>query len=463
MTRSPSASGWAEKARFGIFSALLIACFLFGGASRLDVPPLILLQPFAVLCTAAFLLLPGPVRWHEVQVPLLALAGLAGVMLAQLVPLPPAIWTALPGQAPFIDTAAVAGIEQPWRPISLTPDLTLASLAGMIVPLAVLIGLASVSRERSFALIPGLVIGTVLSIVLGLAQIAGGERSAFYLYQVSSFATPVGFFANRNHQAVLLAMAIPIIAVWINFPRESDRYALLRYGIATSLILLLVPVLAITGSRAGLALAVLGAFFAVNQARMAPIPISTAHRRVLVGIAAGGLALCAALLAILIAQGRDEAIRRTITTALEEESRLRFVPTMLEMLRDFFPFGSGFGSFDPVFRFYEPYELLKPTYLNHAHNDLLELGITGGLPALFVAGLFCWWIARRGFEAFRTRRTSRTVRAARLGAAMVLMMLLSSLVDYPLRTPLLSALFAIAAYWVAREDRPTRDDEVAER
>src|SRR5688500_520243 len=97
----------SENLRFGVLLALLAACFLFGGASRLDVTSLIVLQPLTALCAVVFLLTPGPIEWSSVRTPLLLLAALAGIMAAQLIPLPPAIWTSLPGHGPFVQTAAV--------------------------------------------------------------------------------------------------------------------------------------------------------------------------------------------------------------------------------------------------------------------------------------------------------------------------------------------------------------------
>jgi O-antigen ligase len=126
--------------------------------------------------------------------------------------------------------------------------------------------------------------------------------------------------------------------------------------------------------------------------------------------------------------------------------------------------GSGFGSFDPVFRVYEPDGLLSPNYLNHAHNDLLELAMVGGLPAMVLLVWFLVWLGTRGIAALRRSDGRTNTRMARLGLLMLVMMLLSSLVDYPLRTPLVAAICAVACGWLAElgvETRPrtARGDE----
>jgi O-antigen ligase len=94
--------------------------------------------------------------------------------------------------------------------------------------------------------------------------------------------------------------------------------------------------------------------------------------------------------------------------------------------------------------------LLSTIYMNQAHNEPLQLAIEGGVPALMLLGLFVWWWARTAVAIVRTREsvTRRTLGIAAIGMTVILMA--SSLVDYPLRTPLLGALFAIAAVMMMR-------------
>jgi hypothetical protein len=88
--------------------------------------------------------------------------------------------------------------------------------------------------------------------------------------------------------------------------------------------------------------------------------------------------------------------------------------------------------------------------MNQAHNEPLQLAIEGGVPALILLGLFVWRWTRTAVAVVRTREsvTRRTLGIAAIGMTLILMA--SSLVDYPLRTPLLGALFAIAAVMMMR-------------
>lgn len=440
-----------ESVRFGTICGLLIACFLFGGASRTDVLSLVVLHPLAVLCMGIFLSFGPRVRWEAMAVPLLLLGALASSMVVQLIPLPPVLWTNLPGHAQFAANAAVAGLELPWRPISLSPDLTLDSLVSLCVPFAVLVGLASLPPNTGRAVLHVIVAGIALSAFVGLAQLAGGGRGPLYFYDVTNHGSPVGLFANRNHQAVLLALAWPMLAVWVGMGQRRDVMSVRDGGVARllaagGLALLILPLILATGSRAGLILLVpsmVAAVFILPRSTVAQIP----RKWRLAGAAIALVALVTTVAAAMLLS-RDEALERAGATTLSEETRLSYVPPVLEIVKAFFPVGTGWGTFDPVFRVYEPESILSPTYLNHAHNDLLELVMTGGIAALAVLIVFLVWIASAALRTIRKGAAGTSRRFACLGLAMIVILLAASVVDYPLRTPLMAALLATACGWI---------------
>jgi O-antigen ligase len=111
------------------------------------------------------------------------------------------------------------------------------------------------------------------------------------------------------------------------------------------------------------------------------------------------------------------------------------------MIVDQFPYGSGFGSFEDLYRTVEPVQLLSNRYLNQAHNDWAQILIEGGLPALLLLLVVLAWAVRRAVQVYRAAPGSS--RDLALLALIVLTMLgLASIVDYPLRTPAM-AVFAI--------------------
>lgn len=452
----------AQRIRFYLLLALLAFCVLGGGASRADVVSLLYLRPAAILCVAAMLAVPGGWDLRTVRVPMLLLAGLAAIMLIQLVPLPPDLWQSLPGRARYLEAAAAAGLPEPWRPISLTPDLTLNSLLTLIFPVGALIGFAGISEDQRRTLLPVLIGVACISAVFGIVQVTGGYyATALYLYEVTHRGSAVGFFSNRNHQALLLAMAFPMLKLWSLLPAKDPNYQRTRYWIASATGLFLIPMILVTGSRAGMALGLLSlvaTHFLLPGARH---PAGPGLWRRIATPAMWLAPIALAVVAILL--GRAVAIDRIATMGdFQSELRVQHTPLMIRMIGEFFPFGTGFGSFDPVFRGFEPDHALNPSYFNHAHNDLIELVLTGGLAALLVFVLFLVWWALRSIPAFRPFRTrSQTALLARVGSLMILLAMAASVVDYPLRTPLMAVVFAIACGWLAqsRSDRPHHERE----
>lgn len=429
---------------FGIF-ALVVT--LTGGSSRADNIWLLVLRPVTILCLGA-ILLTARIDWRSVR-PLPLLLGLFAATIAiQLVPLPPAFWYGLGGRESYDAVALAVGGADRWHPLAIAPDRAWNSLIALLTPLAALIGFAMLDDRQRLALLWPMLGLAAFSMVLGLAQIAGGGDSGFYWYEVSGRGQLIGVLANRNHQGALLASALPLLRVWTLYP-ATGRYAGRTRTIvglcAAALIILYVLVL---GSRAGVALTLIGliAAFLVEPSLGARGMPPRRRWMILGGMAVG----IAGLLVLVLTADRAVSIGRILgTDSVDAEGRLAALPTLWHIVTQTLPFGTGFGSFVPVFASYEPDALLKPTYFNNAHNDLIELVITGGLPALAVFAGFLWWYARAAYRSFAAPPLSGTWRALQRAAAFGIAILLSaSLADYPLRTPLLGAVFVILCCWL---------------
>lgn len=449
---------WSQLIDFGALLLLFAVCALGGGSSFAEVPSLLYVRPVAVACLLLFALTPARADWRTFRAPLLLLAALAALMLLQLVPLPPAVWTALPGRTPYVGVAALAGFEQPWRPLSLAPDLTANALAALIVPGAVLVGMTKLRDDQRVAMVVVLVMLCFVSALLGIAQFAGGKDSPLYLYQRTYPGFPVGLVSNRNHQAALLSILFPALRAWTLMPTTSRSWQTSRQWLALGLGIFTVPVVLATGSRAGMALMIVGivaAFVLFPLPRGREQSQAAGRQRVWLGL---GLTAAAALLILTTyLMGRAASIERLLTLSSESDQRFQFAPTVLRVARETFPAGTGFGTFDPVFRQYEPDAILISSYFNHAHNELLELTIMAGLPGLLLLLAFAIWWTTRAIGAVRidvggdhteAGSGARAVRAARLGGCATLFLLLASLVDYPLRPPLMSAVFALGCAWL---------------
>jgi O-antigen ligase len=151
------------------------------------------------------------------------------------------------------------------------------------------------------------------------------------------------------------------------------------------------------------------------------------------------------------------AFERLRSTSLQEESRVSILGQLEQAVSAYFPLGSGFGTFDPVYRLYESSQQLAPTYWNHAHNDFFELLITGGLFGLLGLLGLALWIFVNAKKFFASRDQPLPVVVCRLiGICTVLVLLLGSVVDYPLRVPSLGCLFVLAMVLISRDWTDTR-------
>lgn len=425
----------------GLFLSIAI---VFGGASRADVMslPIVRLASIVTIVIAAMQL--NRDQLHQIWPPLAFLAAIAALIIAQLVPLPPDWWAALPGRARFAQGLASAGIAPSWRPASLTPDLSLNSLLAVLPPLAAVMMLGAVDRPLHTLLVPLLLLGVVISALLGLLQVSSGGP---YFYNVTNEGSAVGFFANRNHLALFIALALPLAACWAALPHSDHAYRRMRFWLFLCMVAAVFPLLLITGSRAGLIVALVGVLMMVGLNYRTARGDSATENRKRWRIWAIPVSVGVAAVFFVLLMSRGVALQRLLDGKAGEE-RVNNLPQYFTMVHDFFPFGSGLGSFDPIYRSYEPTLSISAQYLNHAHNDIVQIAIEAGAPALLLLILFLGWFAFRGWRVWSRRIESSTHLLGRGGSVIVLLILLSSVVDYPLRTPAMAAVMAIACCWM---------------
>lgn len=421
--------------------------FLFGGGARDDIASLIIVRPGAVLVcgVALFLLTRAHVAQHRF---LLVFAGITILLAAaHLIPLPPGLWTMLPGREVVVETGRIAGVEDIWRPLTLTPTATWNALYSLAAPLAVLLLGIQLSREERFRLLPLLIALGLVSGLLGLLQVGGSSNGPLYFYRITNNGAAVGFFANRNHQAAYLACLFPMLAVYAAAGKtvESVRLRTLLTG---AIGIVLVPLLLVTGSRAGLVVGFVGLLAAPLLYRpIGPARGAGPRRRMLVFAAVGGGVLALGAITALLA--RAEAIQRAILPQTTDEVRMQAWGPIADIAWRHLPFGSGAGSFETVFKVHEPDTFLRPTYLNHAHNDWLEVYMTFGAPGLMLllVAAAAWFYATCRVWGPRAS-AGRDIGYARLGSVALFLIALASTVDYPVRVPSIACFVVVFAIWL---------------
>lgn len=419
-----------------------------GGASRGDVLGQVVVRAIAwllLLIAIVFgerpaLHLGGPARWF------LFLA--IGVSLVQLIPLPPGFWQLLPGRSVVSEAALVSGQPQPWRPLSIVPGATRNAAASLIVPLTILV-LATAMKPNERAYLPHMLLALIgSSLFIGLLQIIGAGFDNPFVNDTPGQIS--GVFANRNHFALFLSLGCLLAPIWA---LADSRQLAWRLPLGVGLTLLMVLTILATGSRAGLVLTVLALVMAAFHLRPHVKRVTTRYPRWITFALAGAFAaIAAAFLAISVLANRAQSISRLFADDVGQDLRARSLPIVIRMIREYFPFGTGLGSFDPMFRMHEPLSLLKFTYFNHVHNDFLEVVLDAGLPGLLLLVMAVGWTVYAGFRAWRKASGRRAAfddqGLARIGSSMLVLIYVASIFDYPARTPMIMAMMMIAGLWL---------------
>lgn len=435
---------------FWVMTLYLLLLAFTGGGARSDIQSLIILRPIsaAVLGYALWGL-----TWDHVRsFRFLVFFALAVVMLValHLVPLPPALWMSLPGRELMVEIDRAAGLGEVWRPISMIPSQTWNALYSLIIPLAALVLMLRLTREQRFALTPVIILIGLFSGFIGLLQVIGPNDSPLYLYRITNTGSAVGLFANRNHQAVMLACLFPMLAVYASTGIQTVEQFRFRLVLAGGAALFLVPLLLVTGSRIGLVVGLIG--FLISALLYRQPKFSRAPKRKIRRFNLGYLVAAALLFgiaALTFLMSRAQAFDRLLTGDGIEDLRFAVWPLLLEVSGKYFPIGSGIGTFVEAYQIDEPLRLLDQEYLNHAHNDWLEILMTGGAGATLLAVLATVvWIRSAYLLLASCDSYRRDVVLGKLGASIIFMLALASFGDYPLRTPSLSAIFVIAAVWM---------------
>jgi O-antigen ligase len=418
----------APAARLGTWdlsfaaALLLVALALGGGSGWLAVGPM--LAEMLGLALLFYLLTRRDsdrlLRGHRPEFALLV--AVAALPLLQLVPLPPLLWQGLPGRDATVAIAELTGTEGRWRPLSTDPQATLSAVLALIPAAAMFFaGLLASAREKRL----------LFTIVVAVAVVSGGIALFQWVGSLGGLFADVdngyqlGLFANRNHEADLLLVALVLLTGLGGERRGAAAIPLILLAAAFLLCSLL-----LTQSRTAFVLLFLGA---VGVATFVPGP-GRWPPFVRWAIALTPLAMLAFLLSPAVSTASV-----TGRFAATEELRPQIWSTAAEAAGSYAPFGSGIGTFNLVYEQSEGLGALTQGWIPHAHNEYLELVLETGVIGAGLIALFFLLFFRR-LTGLRGLPGARLERAAGLAA---LLMLLHSAVDYPLRNVGLSSLFGL--------------------
>ena len=455
LVRAMPVHSWITKAcpLFYLCAVTVVAALVLGGGTRGGFLSDAVLQLLAIpLLLVSLWKLFGLPWTRQARLAFWFCLTIALVPLAQLIPLPPWLWTALPNRQPSAEAFEIIGRALPWMPISVSPQATWLSALSLVPPTAIFFGTVLLNyRERRYLSLV-IVVVAVVSVFLGLIQLAQGQRSPFRFFEITNPEDAVGFFANKNHFAALLYCLIPFVAAWTlnkmtggasdkskEQPLPYDLSSIIAATVGFTTLVIIFAGEITTRSRAGLGLAMV--------ALVGAMALRFSNRRASSWLTPNKIMVAAVAVAVVFSLqfGFYRMLGRV--SDWSQGSRPAIALTTIEAARAYMPIGAGLGTFVPVYSMFEKPEQVTLFYVNRAHNDILELWLETGVLGPLLMGLFAFWLVRRTLEIWRNEppdgASSLDWSLARAGTIVVALLIAHSVFDYPLRTAAMMTIMAV--------------------
>ncbi|MCP9234035.1 O-antigen ligase family protein [Mesorhizobium sp. LMG 17147] len=389
-----------------LLGSVMFVSLLIGGGTASGLYTDTLIEVATIISAAAVLSQPFGQRVPQTVVWLLVFA--VALVVLQIVPLPASMLNGLRPELLLADSSLVG--ETRFRFVSLGVGRTIECLLYLVAAAAFFLSVLRLRTEQVQALLPFFFMGVICNGLAGAIQYSLSDNVA--IEGLLPFTINAGLFANRNHFAALLFVSIPFV-VYHGLFRGYLLSGLL--GLVTLLLLLLAA-----GSRAGvligLAITVLSVVFLSARSRMSGWSILL----IFIGLSAYTIGAWTTIDA------------REVDSAF---GRGEFARTTIDGIKDNWATGVGFGNFQKAYQIYEKEGMIFKMFVNHAHNDYLEIAFEGGVLAILLMAFYLALL----LASFARIRRDPLQKAAFLSVSFLL---IHSLVDYPLRTAALAMTFA---------------------
>ena len=438
-----------------ILGATLIFAPLIKGGNR---PLPLLILELAAITLLCLLLLRHNFTQHLSRPLLLAIGGVVALPLVQLLPLPAFLWNLLPGRDYYAAATSAVGIASAHRTLSLIPQATESALLAVLIPISVFVATVSTSQTQLKQLI-NLFIGlAVLQAIIGLAQFGTGSMTVLAGLDGEKVSVAHGTYANSDHLAGLLEMALPLtlglliahIQIGGSTLTRSSKKPPIRQRISrlfnSGIRFNLVAIYAAAGFAILLGLTFSHSRSGVSLAMLGILVCSLIFSRWVGGERSTRLITAFTVVAIALALeiGLSSVLNRFTVKGMSDDLRWSIFSKTIHGIREFFPIGTGFGTYPAVFRRFQPDNV--PGFVNHAHNDYLEWLFEGGLLAGILMIVFLVLYLLRWHKIWPRDKYCPPYDFMRISAGISLLMMgLHGLVDFNLHIPANAVFFAFLA------------------
>ncbi|PAQ00533.1 O-antigen ligase family protein [Mesorhizobium mediterraneum] len=389
-----------------LLGSVLFISLLFGGGTANGLYTDTLIEIAAIVSAAAvFSQTSGQRVPHSV---LWLLIFAVALVILQIVPLPAAIFSGLRPELLLADSGLVG--ETRFRFVSVGVGRTIECLLYLVAAATFFLSVLRLRVEQVHGLLPFFFMGVICNGLAGAIQYSLSDDIA--IEGLLPFTINAGLFANENHFAALLFVSIPFVVYYGLFRGHLLSGSL---GLVTLLLLLLAA-----GSRAGvligLAITVLSIVFLSARSKASGF----------------GILLIFIALSVYTMGGWTKIDAEAVDP---DFGRGEFARTTIEGIKENWATGVGFGNFQKAYQIYEKEGMIFKQFVNHAHNEYLEIAFEGGVLAILLMVLYLVIL----LIAFTRIRRDPLQKAAFLSVSFLL---IHSLVDYPLRTEALAMTFA---------------------
>jgi O-antigen ligase len=381
-------------------------------------------------------------------------AGFVFLIILQILPMPPALLSALsPGTGGLYAQFSLPGDDR-WRTLSIYPGATTIELYKILAYAAVFIVIINHyrTREQVSSIIHAIVVMGCFLAIFAVVQKMTWNGNLFWFYPIKEGLRPMGPYINRNHFAGYMEMAVPLAlgmllyrASSLNIPRglpfvrrvgtmvaaeafPAVAFLSLAFFIMSAALFASLSRGGMLGFASGLA-----SFVLMVRARRS-------LRKRMAVVALVGFAVF--VVVVLAGWGRIEDRFAELGNEAKIK-RIEIWSDSMGIVRDFPLLGTGMGTFGDA---YLRYQSTSPQLLfDHAHNDYIEfltdMGLAGAALMAGMIGLF-WRTLVLAWGERHSRFVTSTVAG---GLAAFAALAVHSITDFNLHIPANALLLTIIA------------------
>lgn len=352
--------------------------------------------------------------------------------LIYLIPISVEYWIQLPGHEIYSQVAqwisTNQGSDNVNRTLSLIPYRTEHAFFALIPPLAIFITVSALPKPQKKLIIYFVLLVATGEASLAIIQFSSNNEFFYFGIPIIKKGIALGTYPNPDHFVLLMEISIPLTFALLTHKlkygkkhgRDGSQSLIILITYAIMIILFLAGAV-VSGSRAGIPLAFLSGFLSY---------LIFMHKRDSKYFFVSTSIILVITIGLLSVLDLAPVINRFITHNPFIDGRWVIFANTWDGIKTFFPLGSGPGTFPDIYRIFQP--ITQSGFVNHAHNDYLELIFEIGLLGIFFITIFFYkaiktWKHIKKIKKIKKRELHYIRIATGIG---ILVMLLHSILEF---------------------------------